>query len=371
MRLLYRVIFFVVLVGVVFIFATNQGTDKPTPPTVETKFEAVTSKEILVKNDSGYDVRIEYPISSNANINEALEAKANFWFDEFLSYPYESNENYDYSLSVRFSVIEGTDTVTYVFLNNGYTGGAHDFLETYTFTFLKRGGRELELVEVIESNSFPKLQKLARQELVKKYITGDLPTTSSPLLEQQINEGTQSLDDFARFAISDEGLVFFFPPYQIGPWSAGAHDLELSFAQVRLAGVLLNPARKVTFTPPANFSSEYVEALDWPPSVQILPEPFACTAAGEPTNIAGRTEERSIDGRKYCVTEVMGAAAGSAYTQYAYAFEEGDQTIILTFSIRVPTCANYDEPKRSECQSDQDKLDIDKTIGNIVRTLSL
>jgi hypothetical protein len=62
-----------------------------------------------------------------------------------------------------------------------------------------------------------------------------------------------------------------------------------------------------------------------------------------------------IGGREYCVTKVSDGAAGSTYTQYAYATAEGnDKTKIFTFTLRFVQCMNYDDPEQAECLSERD-----------------
>lgn len=115
---------------------------------------------------------------------------------------------------------------------------------------------------------------------------------------------------------------------------------------------------------------QYVTAVDWPPQVQIVPGPFSCTEAGEETARAGRTESRAIGGRTYCVTTVAEGAAGSVYTQYAYATEmESGEVVIYTWSSRAVQCANYDEPQMSACQAEQDSFDPDRVMAEFVATI--
>lgn len=123
---------------------------------------------------------------------------------------------------------------------------------------------------------------------------------------------------------------------------------------------------------PVEFSSSYIEATDWPPRVQVLNEVFTCTAGGETEAMpAGMTRERSIRGNSYCVTKVTEGAAGSLYTQYAYAFGKGDQTVILTFGLRFPQCGNYSEQQQSACAFEQAALDVDGIVDRMAQSLEL
>ncbi|HXK39368.1 MAG TPA: hypothetical protein VJ837_00850, partial [Candidatus Paceibacterota bacterium] len=130
----------------------------------------------------------------------------------------------------------------------------------------------------------------------------------------------------------------------------------------------VDPATGVSFKYPEALAVTYIEAIDWPPRAQVIEEEFRCIEAGEETDRAGRTEEREVDGRTYCVTTVADATAGSVYEQYAYAFPFGDRTMILTFSARYPQCGNYDEPERVACESEREAFDLDGVADLMARS---
>lgn len=120
---------------------------------------------------------------------------------------------------------------------------------------------------------------------------------------------------------------------------------------------------------PVDLNLEFVEMMDWPPKIELKAEEFVCVEAGEPTERAGETVIVTMGGWEYCRTTVVEGAAGSTYSQYAYAFAEGGGTAILTFSTRVALCANYDEDEVADCEAEIDKLDIDDLSDRIARTL--
>lgn len=124
--------------------------------------------------------------------------------------------------------------------------------------------------------------------------------------------------------------------------------------------------RGITFRYPEKFPTSYIEAYDWPPQVQVTEGPFSCTEAGDEEGRAGRTEARMIKGRNFCVTEVIGAAAGSRYTQYAYAFEKDGKVPILTFTVRAPECGNYAETSEMAlCESERQAFNVDAMMDGM------
>ncbi len=108
---------------------------------------------------------------------------------------------------------------------------------------------------------------------------------------------------------------------------------------------------------------KYITPVDWPPKVRTENGNYSCTTNGDETSRAGRTEEQTIDGKKYCVTVETDGAAGSIYKQYAYVFRSGTNMLkTVTFSIRQVQCGNYPEPKMSECQNERNSFDITQII---------
>lgn len=129
----------------------------------------------------------------------------------------------------------------------------------------------------------------------------------------------------------------------------------------------------ITFKHPADFGMTYIKPQDWPPVIQRIGGLLPCTESGTATARAGKTQKKTISGRDYCVTDVVEGAAGSTYTEYAYALPYGSgsaaETLILTFTTKMPQCANYDEPKQTECKTEQASFSIDSLVGKIVETL--
>ncbi len=134
------------------------------------------------------------------------------------------------------------------------------------------------------------------------------------------------------------------------------------------AGWKVATSSTVTFFYPEDISTTYIHPVDWPPAVQLVAAPFTCTEAGVETARAGQSSKELINGREYCVTRTSEGAAGSTYTQYAYATEIQNQVAIFTFTFRSVQCANYDDPQRTECETERSAFDVNALLDRIVRT---
>ncbi len=129
-------------------------------------------------------------------------------------------------------------------------------------------------------------------------------------------------------------------------------------------------ASGISFSYPEKLGTTYINTVDWPPKVQLIEEAFACHPAGSETSQAGITENLTVNGHTYCVTRESEGAAGSTYTNYAYAFPNNDNTIILTFSLRFPQCANYEDPQKTACESEKNSLNINNVVDQIRGSIS-
>lgn len=125
----------------------------------------------------------------------------------------------------------------------------------------------------------------------------------------------------------------------------------------------------ILFRYPNKLQTQYISLVDWPPRFQVLEQPFLCTEAGDVVAQGGETSRHIISGRPYCVTRVDEGAAGSVYSQYAYAFPYGDGEVILTLTLRAPNCENYDEPNRSACDAERESFGLDALVDSIAQSI--
>jgi len=133
----------------------------------------------------------------------------------------------------------------------------------------------------------------------------------------------------------------------------------------------VDPAGTYSFKYPADWPTDYVAPVDWPPKINFASGPFVCTEGGSEIGRAGKTVKKVIAGRDYCITKEVEGAAGTMYIQYAYATQFDTQTAYFTWTTRQPQCANYDKPNRSACQDEENAFDPDSLISQLVGTFKL
>lgn len=130
----------------------------------------------------------------------------------------------------------------------------------------------------------------------------------------------------------------------------------------------VDDAQGVSFQYPEKLLATYITTTDWPPQPQLSDEPFICVQVGLEGEGAGKTELRLVDSTRYCRTVVTNGAAGSIYSTYTYAVEKNNRVLILTFSLRMVQCGNYDEPQKTQCENEREAFDIDGVVDRIMQT---
>ncbi len=141
---------------------------------------------------------------------------------------------------------------------------------------------------------------------------------------------------------------------------------------ITVGWAIFNDSTKgISFKYPAEINAKYITTAEWPPQTNIVSGEMTCTESGDETIPTGKTSEQTIDGNKYCTNTVSEGAAGSTYTSYAYARKVDAKIVILAFRLRFVQCANYEDSKKTECESERTAFDINPIIGGIFDTVKL
>lgn len=109
-----------------------------------------------------------------------------------------------------------------------------------------------------------------------------------------------------------------------------------------------------------SLSTQYIHAQDtWPPVVVHTDEVFSCVESGEEVLQNGKTTQKTIGIKNYCITVASEGAAGSIYTTYTYATSYKNTTLKTTFTLRLVQCENYDDPNKTACIQERGSFDAD------------
>lgn len=111
-------------------------------------------------------------------------------------------------------------------------------------------------------------------------------------------------------------------------------------------------------------TATYIFTQTWPPTVRVSSGTLPCSTSSQ-----GETVQKIIEGQTYCVKKTVGAAAGSTYATYQYATRKSDRLVTISFALRTPQCANYDEPGKTACTNEQKSFNPDDLVKPIISTI--
>lgn len=175
----------------------------------------------------GIDIDFSYPIWVN-DYDFALQPIQDFLQgtrDEFWEF---ASTSLDFMFSPMFLEINfdeyaySDDVRSILFTVNGFSGGAHPYLYYQTFTFDLAGERQLPLMDLFQSDSDP-------MAVIAPLVEADLLAQMAELSDPQwIDEGAgTNLDNYQRFVLTDEALIFFFDPAQVAPRVVGPFEVSI------------------------------------------------------------------------------------------------------------------------------------------------
>ena len=118
---------------------------------------------------------------------------------------------------------------------------------------------------------------------------------------------------------------------------------------------------------PETLVTTYIHAQEWPPRVTSATGTFTCPADTSTSSPARITRE-VINGRTYCMSLESEGAAGSVYSTYAFTTSKDDKLVTVSFTLRAPNCANYDDPQRVACESERASFNINDIIDRIIKS---
>ena len=195
------------------------------PPCSPPVLGAVTIQE----QTPGFKVDAEYPVLCRAEPNRAVRDYVSGTVHEFK----KTDPDHDlrhfphpYELITRYAVwpaMEGRYASVKVHVM-AYTGGAHPNNWPMTWVFDMADGSEITLDRL-----FPDQEAaLARVSgLCREVLSASL---GGMLVPDMLDAGVAPTpDNFSRFALTGEGVAFFFAPYQVAPYAAGEQVVTIPY----------------------------------------------------------------------------------------------------------------------------------------------
>lgn len=128
--------------------------------------------------------------------------------------------------------MERTDDGVVSFWNDesSYMGGAHGGYYRSGKTFDSQTGAALELSDVV--TDMEAVYEYVKNDLKESYTQGELFEDYETTLEEMFRIPTEPSGDGVlplEWALGQEGLIFTFNPYVLGPWAAGSQTITIPY----------------------------------------------------------------------------------------------------------------------------------------------
>jgi len=124
-----------------------------------------------------------------------------------------------------------SDVISIIFNVYSYIGGAHGQLLINVFNFNLKTGDELALSDLFAD---PQKAIAIMSELCASKLRQSLGEDAD---EDMIKDGTEPTEaNFGNLSLTSDGLSVEFQPYQVGPWSIGQQQVNLTLEELAPAG---------------------------------------------------------------------------------------------------------------------------------------
>ena len=195
-----------------------------------------------------------------------------------------------YALQITYNPMRlDAGVLSFFGTNASYTGGAHGGIIPISINYDMSTGKVLSLYNVLtEEATGSALFELVKKELGKQAESRSLYEGYEQTVKQLFDQNYQKN---SSWYFSNEGLCFYFAPYEIGPYSSGTVVAEIAYSD--LVGILQD----------AYFPSERQTAAG-----KVVAERFDSSAVGEFTQLAevilNKGGEQTIFYTDECVYDV-------------------------------------------------------------------
>ncbi len=199
------------------------------------KLPEIKSREIFEENGNIYSIDIEYPQigveKADKEIKEIFESQAADFKKEAQPYPTERDGALN-SLYARYEYnFFRSKYVNFVFSVTTDTGGAHPFTDALTLIYDFTSGQRLFLKDLFlpETDYLTEISRLAIKDLQRQ-----LASEEAGADQEWLASGAGPSEvNFKNFVLTEQGVKFIFPPYQVAPYAAGEKEVLINFIDLR------------------------------------------------------------------------------------------------------------------------------------------
>lgn len=161
-------------------------------------------------------------------------------YDSYLAYireenPGEAMQYFGWYVKVLGEVVPALPGyLAFVLKYETFTGGAHGNYGERYLMYRKSDGSQVNLGELLtEPGSFKTLRDVAWQEFTRQRELEEPGSVQADGSVAGFFVGSTDFDVSVNWLIRPQGMKLYYSPYELGPWSAGAIEIEIPAASLR------------------------------------------------------------------------------------------------------------------------------------------
>ena len=219
--------------------------------TVAPRFTTLHVDTLLVCGTARYSVRYDFTSIANASEDAALQAIEEANIRNFFDLEYspgsarqaadtaladlyaemipdqETEYAWENTLSAQSDAAVVADTLlVYTIDMSSYSGGAHGYYGRTVRNYSLKGGYDLMLNDLFDATQRDLLDELIRDKLYDRYgVADDVGLAAEGFFPEEI-AATEN------FAIGEQGITFYYNPYDIGCYALGDVEVHIGFDEL-------------------------------------------------------------------------------------------------------------------------------------------
>ncbi|MEZ4667914.1 MAG: DUF3298 domain-containing protein [Anaerolineae bacterium] len=187
--------------------------------------------------EAGVKVSVEYPLelapftTADQIVSQWLGQQQQDFISSYTFVPEVPSYANSWDMNISYQWFShGSDTISLLFSNSFYTGGAHPNMDYHSFTFNQADQHQMTLAEVFRDSQIPwdSVWNFVRDDLRAK-LGGE--AADMTWIEQ--GSGTNP-DNYQNWVITETSLIFYFPPYQVTAYAGGPQQVEIPFTALHM-----------------------------------------------------------------------------------------------------------------------------------------
>lgn len=210
---------FVLPIVLVLLFVPQLAASETVPNDVQT----LKSQDATIsQRNAGFTVDIHYPVTGYPDIDRDIRNWAEQQVSLFRTISEDPHDT-PYDMSATYVITAPSERyLSIVWIILSFTGGAHGNMDIATFTYDTVTAKQIDIYDI-----FFNLDHAL--ELVSRYSARVLEEKLGDMLvHDMLREGTRpDVENFSNFALTPNGIRFYFSPYQVAPWAAGMNTVDI------------------------------------------------------------------------------------------------------------------------------------------------